>query len=325
MSESVKGTTAKPIEEKDKQRLTDYLMERVLKGISGRDGGDLVDVEPIRTIFSGVLQPPRNTAIQAAKSGAVDSATPTSAALGLDFRIKPKNAEGVIRLHLSPRWSHYYAVFPTWQQALRANEASLSTTASPSPTVTSAQTGSDSPSIEPTETNEGTSENTVDDADELENEAQPPQTGRVILPKVFRRYEVAPKTITYEFDPKHLESVQLGLEELAISIREARSVMAADKDAWHYLGDPEKRDRSLGDASVIGSAEAYEKTLEAMKGEAVPLPPWAVSLQVDINPDPIEPEVLRVRVLLSNRTPERDETVADPKLEERTLFDAGLI
>lgn len=310
------------ITEENKQRLVDHLMGCVLNGISGREGSDLVDIDPIRAIFAGVLQPPRNTAIEAAKKGTTDSSVPNKTAIGLEFRVKPNSPKGSVRIRIQPQWSHYYAVFPTLEQAIGSNDQSLATLSSAPLQATSTSQSS----ISASDQSATTEAQSIDDQDELdltEDEVHP-QAGTVILPKIFRRFEVTPQPISHEVELQKPESVSLGVEEIASGINNARSSIAADKDAWHYLGEPKDRDRSLGDFSVLASPEIYEQALQSKKGDAVPLPHWDVSLQLDSVPDAAKPGVLRIRILLSNRTPERNNNVPDPKLEERSLFDARL-
>src|SRR5690348_4254924 len=110
------------ITEEDRQRLTEYLTSQVVNGISGRDGRDLVDLVPSRSIFAGVLQPPRSSEIQAAQSGVSNRDAPAGTALGLDFRLKAETEIGAIRLRISPHWSLYYPVFPSYEEARKANE-----------------------------------------------------------------------------------------------------------------------------------------------------------------------------------------------------------
>src|SRR5581483_12283051 len=94
------------ITEADKCLLTDYLIDKVIDGLSGRDQKDLVDVQPSRTIFAGVLQPTRAIKMEASQNGPVNNDIPAGTAIGLDFRITPITNRETIRLRITPRWSH---------------------------------------------------------------------------------------------------------------------------------------------------------------------------------------------------------------------------
>src|SRR5262245_52451768 len=115
-------TSSLPIVESDKRRLTAYLIDRVVEGISGRDGDDIVDAAPSRTIFAGVLQPASEREIHAAQTGAIGREAPVGTALGLDFRVTPAPGSQSVRIRITPSFSVYYPVFPTWEQVLRSNQ-----------------------------------------------------------------------------------------------------------------------------------------------------------------------------------------------------------
>lgn len=325
MSVIPEEVTPKPISEDDKQLLVTYLSERVRLGVSGRDGEDLVDIDPLRAIFAGVLQPPRQSEIQASQRGVAGVSAPSSAAIGLDFRIKPTDGQKIVRLRLTPRWSHYYAVFPTWEQARRANQLEEDT---PQPTPSGQQAKPEAEGQQPDDAlidaEELAGAGTADDDTETVEENSVIQPGLVTLPRVFRRYDVVSETISVEVALDRAEKLEVGREEIAASLQQARAAMASDSDVWHHLDEPEKRVRSLGEISVLKNREAYERRLQEIKREPVALPPWTITLRLDSAPDPSDPELLRVQVLLSNATPERDDSVPDPKLEDRSVFDAGL-
>ena len=60
--------------EDSRRRLTDYVIQQVCEGISGRNREDIVDVQPSRALFAGVLQPPRGgaAAVNAFDPGRLD-------------------------------------------------------------------------------------------------------------------------------------------------------------------------------------------------------------------------------------------------------------
>src|SRR5262249_21549925 len=106
------GTEAMAIAERDKARLADYLLDRVLSGLAGRDGEDLVGLTPSRALFAGVLLPVRE---MGGSSGQNPWDTPVGTSLGIDFRLRPHAETQTIRLRVRPRWSVYYPVFPRFE------------------------------------------------------------------------------------------------------------------------------------------------------------------------------------------------------------------
>src|SRR2546428_9166514 len=150
------------ITEEDKVRLADFLLDRVLKGLAGRDGDDLVGLTPARALFAGVLLPVR--APGGGRPGQGVSDAPVGTSLGLDFRIKPHAGMQTIRLRVRPHWSVYYPVFPKREHAVRANGAAFGSAApsasgSPSETApTDEQTLGVGPEIDTTNPDLGESE-----------------------------------------------------------------------------------------------------------------------------------------------------------------------
>ncbi|MGZ5544362.1 MAG: hypothetical protein ACXWIU_06775, partial [Limisphaerales bacterium] len=104
--------------ELQKQRLVEYLIDQVSQGISGRDGNDIIDISPARALFAGVLQPAR----QADVSGNAELVPPADTSLGVDFRIRVR-PDITPKITIKARWSHYYPVFPNYQQARTSNNA----------------------------------------------------------------------------------------------------------------------------------------------------------------------------------------------------------
>jgi hypothetical protein len=301
------------ITEEDKQRLTEYLTGRVVNGISGRDGRDLVDLVPSRSIFAGVLQPPRSSEIQAAQSGVSNRDAPAGTALGLDFRLKAETEIGAIRLRISPHWSLYYPVFPSYEEARKANELLIGSE------VVAAQSG-DVPTLE----------SEVDEAGEAngseatgDTTAVASTSGSVILPRKWRRSDLRPGTVSIElYCDRPVSLDEIGRSEIDEALQSAAATISGDPLLWRHLADPKERSRTLGDASVLRDQESYSRAL-AVPINRVSLPPWSVRVLVEAVPEPDEPGVLRVRILLANNTSE-GEDIPDSGLEQRSLFDAGL-
>lgn len=299
------------ISEQDKLRLTDHIINTVNVNLSGRDGHDLLDVIPSRTLFAGVLQPPRASEMRGAHSNGNNA--PAGTALGIDFRLKPLAPGGPVNLRVSSRWSLYYSVFPTYEETLRANDSiqeplnnsdgNIETTSQPEDTVESAE----SPA-----------------ADTEENAPTPPvSSGIVLLPRKWRRCDVQPTTASIQMAADHTLVLQeIAQAQLDEAIEQARQKMVVDPDFRRHLADPSRRERSLGNSAVLRDETTYKNAL-ASAITPVSLPAWSARILVDLAPEPDDPAILRVRILLANTTPEGVD-VPDSALEERPFFDAAL-
>lgn len=319
-----------PINEDDKKRLAEYLLSKVRTGLSGRDGQDIVDLTPSRVIFAGVLTPPREAEAEAARRGLSAGDAPAGTSIGLDFRVRPNENEG-LRLRISAEWSHYYPVFPSYETLLQNYQSD--------PQSESVEEG-----IEDQEVNEPVAPDLVVETQSVDADApaldrgstdQPtaPQerSGQVMLPRVWRRKDLAVADL--QFDAPRDQVIireKIGELDLATAIAEGMEVIANDTEGWRHLGEPKERQRLLGMTDLLASRETYAISLSKVAGERAALPPWSAELQVDSGPDPTDPSVMRVRVLLTNTTPELRlfgpdrETEIDPLLQERSLFDAKI-
>ena len=296
----------RPITEDDKQRLVDHLMDRAVVGISGRDGRDLVDVLPSRTIFAGVLQPLRPSETQAAQGVVSANEAPLGTSLGVDFRIKCEPHFETVNLRVSARWSIYYPIFPAYAEAKNANVilSDVEETLRPDGDATEGE--------EATEV-EGPNE----------PKAELTSSGAVVLPRKWRRANSALTMVTVEVPTDRSASFEdLGRTEIQDAMVTLSASITADPELWRYLGEAAERSRTLGDLSVLGTEESYRKALAGAR-QPVSLPPWSAKIFVESIPEPEEPGIIRVRVLFANTTPE-GESVPDPGLEQRQLFDSGL-
>lgn len=317
--------TSSPILESDKRLLTEYFIDRIRTRLSGRDGLDILDATPIRTLFAGVLQPVR--ADQAGGRGDAPSGT----AIGLDFRIRPSEGQQSIVISIEAGWSHYYSVFPSFEACRRANAQTLRADEPPAPGTQAAEMSTSVQSIDDVgsrESTEGTSPTADAEAptedDENREERVPVMSGTVVLPRAWRRKDARPPAmrISLPLSGNQLEDVASAviLETIAnLSIE-----MANDPDRWRHLGDPDQRQRALGTAQVLSSQAAYSTALQSAQGDPAALPDWSVSLRVESRPETSDPTLLRVRVLLANTTRAFDPLVQDTGLQERALFDAKL-
>ena len=300
--------------EDSRRRLTDYVIQQVCEGISGRNREDIVDVQPSRALFAGVLQPPRGgaAAVNAFDPGRL---APADTALGLDFRITTDSGEPV-RLKITPRWSFYYPVFPTFAQARYANSWIVDSDLEPSVAAAAADVTSDT-GLYPE--NESSSDDQPDDGEETAQSSQP---GRVTLPRVFRRQDVVVEPFVVEVQRGATETRAMGRAQIDQGMATARTTIEQDQQLWRHLSEPNEANRDLGDAMTLSSAGSYQAALNSRGAAAVALPPWSLAVQIDVTPDPTEPNAVRIRILLVNTTSDEFGEGIDRGLEERSIFDA---
>lgn len=290
--------------EQVKNRLAAHLRETVRAGISGRDNRDVVDILPSRAVFAGVLQ-----AYKPPPAGEPSEPTQDTA-LGIDFRVKPDD-RGTVRLTITPRWTFYYAVFPTLQQTKDAN---------PAPAVTPSSLDATPPPAAadqlPPEEDETMAAGEAEGDDPLPHTPLP---GRVVLPRVFRRLNSPPISISVEISTPGVHDLSDSLSE---AVRTAVAKLSADPQGWRHIGEATAGERALGDRSVIRSEASYSSALDAIAGQPVAPPDWSISLIVESQEDPAVRGALRLRVLIANRTVSPEGV--DSGLVEPAVFDAGL-
>jgi len=154
--------------------------------------------------------------------------------------------------------------------------------------------------------------------------AQTEESGRLVLPRVFRRCDAETGAVTVELSPGSTQAIVAGQQEVNAALDTVRQKIEYDARCWRHLGDPSERMREVGDLRLLADAKKYEDALSEAAGDRAPLPDWSVSLQVESSPDPGHAEATRIRVLLANTTASFEKDVADPGLQERSLFDACL-
>lgn len=316
--------------EVDKRPLTEHLLSEVTRGLDGRNREEIVDFEPSRSLFAGVLQPAREH---------LDASVATSggSAIGLDFRVKPAVPGEPIRLRVSAAWSHYFAVFPTWDQLIEAGAAEAEPDSEQDTEVGAAvERNPEEADVTEVSLSGDTGVMSADARDETNGAFHlPHHSGRLILPRVFSRVEarVPQKAVVIGVVPEEME---LAAAECDSALQQVRAAITANPRTWRHLAAPEKNERELGNSSEIPNADAYETALSAVKGSKVIQPSWKVRIVVDAMPDPSISDVVRIRVLLDNRTPAREEQAGtagedrapliepDRLLQERALFDCAL-
>jgi hypothetical protein len=306
----------------DKRPLAEYLLSEVTRGLSGHGGEEIVDLEPSKSLFAGVLQPAReHLSANAANSG--------GSAIGLDLRVKPVHPDEPIRFKVIASWAHYFAVFPTWDQLVAAGSVGDGVGSEEQAIKEAKEAGA----AEDPESNAG--ERPATGGSDAPIEAPLPRTGRLVLPRVFRRVEaqMAPVAVAIDSVPGEIE---VASDECDSAIQQVQATIGANPRAWRHLAEPEKNERELGSSTEISNADTYEQALSAVKGSRVIQPSWKVRISADAMADPSLPGVVRIRVLLENRTPAREELTAqndgdrapliepDRLLQERALFDACL-
>jgi Helicase conserved C-terminal domain len=287
MKQGISETGEGGVREEDKGRLIDHILGRVLDGISGRDSRDLVGIDPKRSIFSGVLYPPRDLHT---------SQAPAGTALGVDFRVRPNDANQVIQVTVRPRWSHYFAVFPSYESVYEENAS-----------------GSVAPNIDPREDGDDTG---------IQQENKPTS---IVLPVVWRRMNAQCHSVVTPVLFGTSGSASVGRAVLNNAVQNASRAIADDPDRWRHIGPAGHQERGLKDEpGALRSPETYASALASKAHVAVELPAWSVDLQVEYEPDMTDTSCQRIRVLLANTSPDVDWTKGDPRLLEPCLFDAGL-
>jgi len=95
-----------------KERLQQYLLNKVINKISGRDGLDVTG-RPRRSLFAGVLGARFTTSNENIQEKAQTSS------LGIDFKIRPNTNK--VSISIKPKWCFYYSVFPKWEVVQKHN------------------------------------------------------------------------------------------------------------------------------------------------------------------------------------------------------------
>jgi len=307
-------------------RVVEHLISNVRDGLSGRSGEELVDADPLRSIFAGVLQAPRQSDEDAASRGVVSGQAPTGTALGLDFKLRPKAPGSTATLSVKLSWAHYYPVFPTFSQTRAANEA---VPGSHEPTEDKEEAARDdlqSPGSSESVEDLDEQDVSIDDGqDEPDVEALATRSeGKVILPRVWRRVPVSVDLPPVVVNLGARSKVTPGATAIAAQLEIARRAVASDPDVWHHLGEPKQRQRALGDAATLAAPDAFKAALDKKRGNPVAPPDWRAQLQIQWEPVVGEEESWRVRVLFANTTSEAAWDEGDPNLEQRALFDAAV-
>lgn len=311
----------------DERLLVEHLLREVTLGLSGRDGADIIDFPPVRSCFAGVLEPVR-------EHSASSQVTSGTSAIGLDFRVRARKTHEPVSLRIEATWAHYFAVFPTWDQLsvdrFSGPEATTTVQSSRSPVTTVAENADGEPEAEPSEAEEFVPPQ-IDVPGSPTIDSMESQRRR--LPRVFSRLDtgVGPIEVVLTQVPTEME---VGNTETAAAVTTVFDAIKGSPRAWRHLAEPEKNERSL--SGDIHSEESYLVALRNVKGPRVTQPSWRVRITVDAAPDPALEGITRVRVLLENRTPSREEapnqspgqraTLIEPDslLQERALFDALL-
>lgn len=309
-----------------KQRLVAHLIEEVANGLSGRDGEEIVDAWPSRVIFAGVLQPVRGLDAWSLTESMASGVPPADTALGLDFRVAVPTGS-TVKLKITPRWSLYYPVYPSFGQALFANPGlrHAETEAGSGQSAAAANESlPSSPSESRPESLSDDDDRTLAGEDQEASQVDEVPKGRVVLPRVFRRYNVRPEPLFVELPAEAQEAKTVGAHEIDSAQRNARSHIEADPRLWRHLAEPAAAARDLGDAGNLKNEDAYVEALSKAGHSPVALPPWKVTLQVDISHDLAAANTMRLRVLLSNTTDSDSPEGTDRLLEERAIFDAQL-
>jgi hypothetical protein len=302
------------IQEPEKLRLVEHLLERSRGELLGRSSADIWEGKPSRLVFGGVLQPLRPA------ESASHQPQPSKTSVGLDFRLDcPDGTEASIEVSAS--WTIYYPVFPGYAIACHSTAGTSDSGNAAGPdavadigTAPSAADEHLSPSEESASREPGGA---------VEGEQPGKSDQHAILPVAWRRKRVtlAPQTISCTREGMRMD---LAADEIKTALERATAEIGSDPGVWRHLDEPKTQSRMM-DARLLGTPKRYSEALRAASGSPVACPPWSARLSIDTRAEPGSPNILRVRVLLANCTPHAAPTdVPDPGLEERNLFDAQL-
>lgn len=161
------------------------------------------------------------------------------------------------------------------------------------------------------------------DDDDEECEPTPALSGSAILPRAWRRREVTVGPLEIIVPPGADWDDAVGASEIIEALGGATIAITSDADRWRHLGEPDKRERSLGSLQALRDEDAYRTALRSVIGEPAQIPAWSAALRVESRREP-DGRALRVRIFLANTTAAFDESVKDTGLQERALFDAHL-
>ncbi|MCP5003366.1 MAG: hypothetical protein GY941_05350 [Planctomycetes bacterium] len=267
-------TAKSPVQiEKCKESLQDYLINKVLRRLSGKDCSDIVR-SPSQSIFAGVL---KARFVRPDGSENIQEKQQTSS-LGFDFRMKPTQVGGSIKLSINAKWCFYYSVFPSCETTQRDNVV-------------------------------------------FKKDNSSGKHRDVVLPVIFRRKEVEATEKNIEISYNTLSPTVYNLDS---DVSDAKNTIDADTDRWCHLGDPKQQIRSIGSTADIKDDKDYYNRLSEIKNHCSiqTLPDWRVDLYVETDSDILDPDIYRIKVLLSNETIAWDDSVEDKSLDERAIFDA---
>ncbi|MCB9719737.1 MAG: hypothetical protein H6756_02590 [Candidatus Omnitrophica bacterium] len=140
-----------------------------------------------------------------------------------------------------------------------------------------------------------------------------------ILPVAFRRLQVMPDEIVLGVDETKTNKVY----DLSDDISRVKQKIDSDPDRWRHLDEPKKQERRLN-MNAEWNEDTYKEALSNIKNSSTfqSLPDWNLTMHIDSKRDIANPEIIRVKVLLSNNTIAYDKSVEDPKLDERYVYDA---
>jgi hypothetical protein len=310
-----------------KLRLVEYLSGRVREGLAGRDGAD-IDGAPGRSIFAGVLQSPHRPGDSQRRQKGNTESPPAGTSLGVTFRVKPASSEAAIEI--TPACAIYHPVFPSFEQALRANPGLRSTRQGDS---VSADTEAAAPdqaaadgaplTVSPLLLGGEVPDDRVDLPDEEgDEEAEPPEapTDRVFLPVCWRRCDVPFEASSFTIAPT-TATPEIGRRLLADGFATASASASRADASWRHLGEPKERQRFLGAPHLLANEETYQLALSSPLAP-VSLPDWRGEIRVSCREE--AQGLLRVTVFLCNITPYPEAEDTDQGLVETALFDSRL-
>ena len=341
-------------------RLVRHLFSAVKGDLTGRSVPTLIADGPRDALHAGVLlpllpQPPLTSgapddplagfAVEPDDGVRATDAAPkveSDSSLSVDFQIRLAPGSDEIALRIQPRLSVYFAVLPSLEETRAHNlltneevddEAETGSLESdddgdPEDAVTDPDAdllaGSDKPSL---------ARQVAIETSKPLGRALDAERSTVMLPRKFRRHEVAVPPIELSIDPRRISQLMEIRNHLVEALRQAReTIISENLDLWRHIGRPADGRRDITGRGILESPEEFAAAVaQSATGEAA-LPVWRAVVTLQGTPVLERSEqgtsdgtLYRISVsLLNTATALPREERARGQIEELALFDCGL-
>ncbi|HKP54943.1 MAG TPA: DEAD/DEAH box helicase [Chloroflexia bacterium] len=304
-------------------RFVNYLFDRVRGGLTGGSEDEIVGAGPREQFHAGVLLPmqiglPSNGSAPSSSggdslSGFMEAAgnVPTEArvlkvdtdsSMGIDFQVRLPEGSGEFVLRIQPRFSVYYAVFPTYQEVI-AHQYALQEAAPDEEQIANGAVGgaeiNDSADVVLAD---GESQQVEPDLDlvkpavadiphQLADEVDRSFTtdtvreveahdDTVSLPRKFRRKSVELPVLEIPVSVRRLGASLEIRDPFTEVLADLRSAVLNDPDLWRHLGKPSDGARELPGHRVLVDEQSYMAALGSSAVGEVALPAWRAYLSI---------------------------------------------